>query len=305
MGVYLESLWSDLGGECRNPMAKFSKIPLSIEGGALAQYLDELSQLDLLTPEEEQELAHRVREGDEEAKERLIVGNLRFVVTIAKQYRNHGMPLSDLISEGNLGLIEATGRFDPSRGFKFISYAVWWIRHAILSALADRGRSVRLPQNRIQTLDRILETSRRLEQETGQRPTSVEIATELEMTPERVEDVLMTSRRHRSLDAPLGDDDADRRRMDILDNDEQPPDEEAMDRLLLEEIQGALDMLDEREAEIVRLYYGIEREDSMTLEELSERYGLTRERVRQIKQKALSRLRHPVRRGRLEEFWEN
>jgi RNA polymerase primary sigma factor len=286
-------------------MAKYSRIPLSIEGGALAQYLEELSELDLLTPEEERELAYRVQEGDQEAKACLIQANLRFVVTVAKEYRNLGMSLSDLISEGNLGLIQAADRFDPARGFKFISYAVWWIRHAILSALADRGRAIRIPQNRTQMLQRILETSRRLEQETGQRPTSAEIARELQMAPERVDSVIATGRSNRSLDAPSRHGDEDRRLSDIMHGGEQSPEEDAMDSLLYEEIQGTLESLDEREADIVRLYYGIGGRDSMTLDEIARHYGLTRERVRQIKEKALSRLRHPVRRGRLEEFWEN
>ena len=203
------------GGE-RETMARYSKIPLSIEGGALAQYPREVSDIDLVTREEEQELAYRVHQGDEAAKERLIKVNLRFVVSIAKQYRSHGMPLSDLISEGNLGLIKAVERFDPSRGFKFISYAVWWIRQAILSALSDRGRLIRLPQNRTQALHRILKTSRLLEQETGQRPTLGDIAGALDMVPEEVAGILRVSRWHRSLDAPMGQDENDLRLMDVV-----------------------------------------------------------------------------------------
>ena len=286
-------------------MARYSKIPLSIEGGALDRYLEEISRLHPLTQEEEQRLACRVQKGDEEAKAHLVQANLRFVVTIAKEYVHHGMSLSDLISEGNLGLIEAAGRFDPTRGFKFISYAVWWIRHAILSALADRGRAVRIPQNRAQMLHRILETSRRLEQETGHRPTSADIAKELEVAPEHVDRTIAIGRRHRSLDAPLGQDDENRSLVDMMDSGEPTPEEDAMDSLLHEEIQGTLDTLEEREAEIVRLYYGIEGRAPMTLDEIAQRYGLTRERVRQIRERALSRLRHPSRRGRLREFWEN
>ena len=286
-------------------MARYSKIPLSIEGGALDRYLEEISHLDPLSQEEEQQLAHQVQQGDEEAKARLIQANLRFVVTIAKEYINHGMPLSDLISEGNLGLIEAAGRFDPTRGFKFISYAVWWIRHAILSALADRGRPVRIPQNRAQMLHRILETSRRLEQETGHRPSSEEIARELEVAPEHVDRTIAVGRRHRSLDAPLGQDDEDRSLLDMMDSGESSPEEDAMDSLLHEAIEKTLDTLNNQEAEIVRLYYGLEGEDRMTLDEIAQRYGLTRERVRQIREQALSRLRHPSRRRRLREFWEN
>ena len=286
-------------------MAKFSKIPLSIEGGALERYLEELSHLNPLSQEEEQEVAHRVQQGDEEAKARLIQSNLRFVVTIAKEYLNHGMPLSDLISEGNLGLIEAAGRFDPTRGFKFISYAVWWIRHAILSALADRGRPVRIPQNRAQMLHRILQASRRLEQETGHRPSSAEIARELEVAPEHVDRTIAIGRRHRSLDAPLGDEDEDRRLLDTMDSGAPTPEEDAMGQVLHEEIEGILGTLDAREAEIIRLYYGIGEGASMTLDEIAQRYGLTRERVRQIREQALARLRHPSRRRRLREFWEH
>lgn len=282
----------------------FSKIPLSVEGGALAQYLSEISQLPLLTREEEQELAYRVQQGDEEAKSQLIQANLRFVITVAKGYQRQGLLLSDLISEGNRGLIEAAGRFDPARGFKFISYAVWWIRHAILSALADQGRPVRIPQNRVQMMHRILQTSRRLEQETGYHPSSVEIAEELGLESEQVDSVLATGRRHRSLDAPLGQDDEDRSLLDLIDSGETSPEEEAMAGVLHGEIEGMLDTLDTREAEIVRLYYGI-GEAPMKLEEIGEKYGLTRERVRQIRERALERLRHPARQARFREFWED
>ena len=286
-------------------MAKYSKIPLSIEGGALERYLEELSHLNPLTREQEEELGYRVQIGDEEAKARLIQANLRFVVTIAKEYVHHGMPLSDLISEGNLGLIEAASRFDPTRGFKFISYAVWWIRHTILSALADRGHSVRIPQNRAQMLHRILQTSRRLEQETGRPPSSAEIAWELEITPEQVDRTIAMGRRHRSLDAPLGQNDEDRRLLDMMPSGEPTPEEDAMHSLLHDAIQRTLDTLDEQEAEIIRLYYGIEGRDRMTLDEIAQRYGLTRERIRQIREQALSRLRHPSRTRRLKEFWED
>jgi len=286
-------------------MATYSRIPLSIEDGALEWYLEELRHLNPVTREEEQQLAYRVQKGDQEARVRLIQANLRFVVTIAKKYLHHGMSLSDLISEGNLGLIAAVDRFDPTRGFKLISYAVWWIRHAILSALADRGRLVRIPQNRAQMLHRILKTSRCLEQETGHRPTSAEIARELEVAPEHVDRTIAIARRHWSLDAPLGQDDEDRSLLDVMDSGEQTPEEDAIDSLLHEAIEGALDTLDEREAEIVRLYYGIGGRGPMTLDEIAQRYGLTRERIRQIKEKALSRLRYPSRARQLKKLWEN
>jgi len=286
-------------------MARYSKIPLSTEGGALERYLEEISHLDPLSREEEQKLGSLVQEGDEQARERLVQANLRFVVTIAKEYLNHGMPLSDLISEGNLGLIEASTRFDPSRGFKFISYAVWWIRHAILSALADRGRPVRIPQNQAQRLHRISQDSRRLEQEKGRKPILVDIAEELEVALEHVESSIAIGRRPRSLDAPMDQADEGRSLLDVMDSGQQTPEKEAIDTILHEKIQGTLNTLDEQEAEIVRLYYGIEGRVPMTLDEIAQRYGLTRERIRQIRERALSRLRHPSRAGRLKEFWEN
>ena len=282
-----------------------AKIPLSIEGGALAQYLEEISRHNPLTREEEQEVFACIQEGDEDAKTHLIQANLRFVVTIAKEYTHLGMSLSDLIGEGNLGLIKAVDRFDPTRGFKFISYAVWWIRHAMRSALADRGRLIRLPQNQGQMLHQIYQASLRLEQETGYRPTSAEIAGELEMSPEQVDRVLSLGRHPRSLDAPAGQDDDDRRLGDLIDGGEPSPEEDTTDNVLRETIQGMLGTLDAREAEIIRLYYGIEGGEPMTLEEIAQRYDLTRERIRQIREHALSRLRHPSRSRPLKEFWEN
>lgn len=273
-------------------MSKLSKKPYAREDESLDQYLQEIGEVDLLTADQEVTLAKRIKKGDQDALERLTKANLRFVVSVAKQYQNQGLSMGDLINEGNLGLIKAAKRFDETKGFKFISYAVWWIRQAILQALAEQSRIVRLPLNRVGALHKIGKASSGLEQEFGREPSPGEIADELDMTDYEVMDTLKISSRHLSLDAPFNEGE-DNSLLDVLDNPDQlNPDEPLLDDALKREIEKALATLTPREAEVISLYFGINREHSLTLEEIGERFGLTRERVRQIKEKAISRLRH-------------
>lgn len=276
-------------------MASYYVIPLSDVEGSLEKYLKEISEVPLLDPEEEIELARRIKCGDQEALEKLTRANLRFVVSVAKQYQNQGLALGDLINEGNLGLIKAAGRFDETRGFKFISYAVWWIRQSILQALAEQSRIVRLPLNRVGALNRIEKIFTLLEQEFEREPMATEIAEQLEMSTFDVSDVLSSSNRHISLDASFSHDE-ESRLIDVLQDREFPsPDSTLNDESLRIEIERALSSLHGREAEVVRLYFGLGRDHSLTLEEIGEEFCLTRERVRQIKEKALRRLRHTSR----------
>ncbi|MFQ5824037.1 MAG: RNA polymerase sigma factor RpoD/SigA [bacterium] len=262
---------------------------------SLEQYLQEISGVPLLSPEEEIELAKEVKKGNQEALEKLTKANLRFVVSVAKQYQNQGLSLGDLINEGNLGLIKAAYRFDLTRGFKFISYAVWWIRQSILQALAEQSRVVRLPLNRVGALNKIGKAFSVLEQEFEREPLATEIADELEMSTIEVSDTLKISGRHISLDAPFNQD-ADSRLLDVLENEELPsPDHLLIDESLKIEIERTLSFLTKREAEVIKLYFGLGQEHPLTLEEIGERFGLTRERVRQIKAKAIKRLRHASR----------
>ncbi len=262
---------------------------------SLERYLQEISEVPLLTQEEEIELAKQVQQGDQEALEKLTKANLRFVVSVAKQYQNQGLALEDLINEGNLGLIKAAYRFAVTRGFKFISYAVWWIRQSILQALAEQSRIVRLPLNRVGALNRIGKTLSTLEQEFEREPSESEIAEELEMTAIEVSEALLNSGKHISLDAPFSDE-ADNRLLDILENDQTPsPDYVLIRESLKIEVENALKHLTDREAEIVKLYFGLGMEHPLTLEEIGERFKLTRERVRQIKEKAIRRLQHASR----------
>ena len=273
-------------------MAKLTKKPYAREDESLDQYLQEIGEVDLLTADEEVTLAKRIKKGDQDALEKLTKANLRFVVSVAKQYQNQGLSMGDLINEGNLGLIKAAKRFDETKGFKFISYAVWWIRQAILQALAEQSRIVRLPLNRVGALHKIGKASSGLEQEYGREPSPGEIADELEMSDYEVMDTLKISSRHLSLDAPFNEGE-DNSLLDVLDDPAQdPPDEPLIDDSLKREIDKALATLTPREAEVISLYFGINREQSLTLEEIGERFGLTRERVRQIKEKAIMRLRH-------------
>lgn len=256
----------------------------------------------MLTPEEEIELAQRIKQNDQIALEKLTKANLRFVVSVAKQYQNQGLSLGDLINEGNLGLIKAAKRFDETRGFKFISYAVWWIRQSILQALAEQSRVVRLPLNRVGALNKIGKAYSALEQEFEREPSASEIAEQLEMTDFEVADTLKISGRHLSMDAPFSNSE-DNRLLDVIQNDHQPPpDSDLMSESLKIEIERALATLTKREAEVVRLYFGLGQEHPLTLEEIGERFNLTRERVRQIKEKAIRRLRHASRSRTLRAF---
>jgi len=286
-------------------LSKLSKIPLSREGGVLAKYLEEIGEHHPLSSEEEVKLAELIRKGDLEARDKLVKANLRFVVSVAKEYQNQGMPLSDLINEGNVGLIKAAERFDGTKGFKFISYAVWWIRQSILQALAEQSRIVRMPLNRVGALYKISKVSSMLEQEMEKRPNPEDIAQELDMSPKEVAKTISSGRRHKSLDAPLREDEDSGSLFDIIsDQNQMSPENHVMEEALKREIDRALATLDPREAEIIRLYYGINRDEPMTLDEIGEEYGLTRERIRQIKEKALRRLRHTSRRRRLEPYLE-
>ena len=274
---------------------KISKQITNRESQSLDKYLQEIGKVDLLTPDEEVELAKRIRDGDQIALERLTKANLRFVVSVAKQYQNQGLSLGDLINEGNLGLIKAAQRFDETRGFKFISYAVWWIRQSILQALAEQSRIVRLPLNRVGSLNKISKTFSELEQRYEREPSPEELADELEITAAEVIDTLKISGRHVSMDAPFvqGEDNT---LLDVLENDtEDKPDSELMNDSLRREVQRALSTLTPREADVITYYFGLNGEHPMTLEEIGEKFNLTRERVRQIKEKAIRRLRHTTR----------
>jgi RNA polymerase primary sigma factor len=274
---------------------KISKQITNRESQSLDKYLQEIGKVDLLTPDEEVELAKRIREGDQLALEKLTKANLRFVVSVAKQYQNQGLSLGDLINEGNLGLIKAAQRFDETRGFKFISYAVWWIRQSILQALAEQSRIVRLPLNRVGSLNKISKTFSDLEQKYEREPSPDELAEVLDVTTAEVVDTLKISGRHVSMDAPFvqGEENS---LLDVLENDgEVTPDFELMNDSLRKEVMRALSTLTQREADVITLYFGLNGEHSMTLEEIGEKFNLTRERVRQIKEKAIRRLRHTSR----------
>lgn len=269
---------------------------------SLERYLQEIGEVPLLTPEEEIKLAKRIRKGDQLALEKLTKSNLRFVVSVAKQYQNQGLSLGDLINEGNLGLIKAAKRFDETRGYKFISYAVWWIRQSILQALAEQSRVVRLPLNRVGALNKIGKTYSNLEQEYEREPTPQEIADVLDISLYEVTDTLRMSGRHLSIDAPFAQGE-DNRLLDIVHNDSQPPpDSTLMSESLRQDVERSLATLTPRESEVVRLYFGLGREHPLTLEEIGELFKLTRERVRQIKEKALRRLRHTTRSNSLRSY---
>ena len=274
---------------------KITKQYTNRESQSLDKYLQEIGKVDLLTPEQEIDLAIKIKKGDQVALEKLVKANLRFVVSVAKQYQNQGLSLGDLINEGNLGLIKAAKRFDETRGFKFISYAVWWIRQSILQALAEQSRIVRLPLNRVGALNKIGKAYSNLEQEFEREPSANELARELDMDINEVADTLKISGRHVSMDAPFAQGE-ENRLLDVLSNDAQPsPDWTLMSDSLKNEIERALSTLTEREAEVIKLYFGLNKEHSLTLEEIGEKFNLTRERVRQIKEKAIRRLRHASR----------
>ncbi|HHS49590.1 MAG TPA: RNA polymerase sigma factor RpoD/SigA [candidate division Zixibacteria bacterium] len=269
---------------------------------SLEIYLKEIAKTPLVSADEEVELAKRYHSGDKEALGKLVKANLRFVVSIAKQYQNQGLSLADLINEGNIGLIKAAKRFDEKRGFKFISYAVWWIKQSILQALAEQSRIVRLPINRVSTIHKIGKANSKLEQKHGRPPTKSEIAEQLNIKEKDVSEALRISGAHVSLDMPFVDGESNSLK-DIIEDDHCPsPDKDLVMTAMKNEIERVLSTLSEREAEIVSMYYGLNRERSLTLDEIGERFNLTRERIRQIKDKALKRLRHTTRSKHLRVF---
>ncbi|UTW61138.1 RNA polymerase sigma factor RpoD/SigA [bacterium SCSIO 12741] len=271
---------------------KITKSITNRESKSLDKYLQDISREEMITADEEVELAKRIKEGDQRALEKLVRANLRFVVSVSKQYQNQGLSLPDLINEGNVGLIKAAGRFDETRGFKFISYAVWWIRQSILQALAEQARIVRLPLNQVGSLNKINRTFSQLEQHFEREPSASEIAETLEMDSIKVADTMRVSGRHVSVDAPFKEGE-DHGLLDVLSSSNSPStDDNLMHESLIKEIERSLTTLSEREREVVRLFYGIGRKQGLTLDEIGDRFDLTRERVRQLKEKAIRRLRH-------------
>lgn len=274
---------------------KITKQVTNRETASLDKYLQEIGKVDLITAEKEVELAQRIKAGDKIALEKLTKANLRFVVSVAKQYQNQGLSLPDLINEGNLGLIKAAKRFDETRGFKFISYAVWWIRQSILQALAEQSRIVRLPLNKIGSINKINKAYAALEQEHERAPSAEEISDQLDMTEDDVKESIKNSGRHVSMDAPLVEGE-DSNLYDVLKSGESPnPDKDLMIESLRVEIERSLQTLTPREADLIRLYFGLSGNHPMTLEEIGDTFDLTRERVRQIKEKAIRRLKHTSR----------
>jgi RNA polymerase primary sigma factor len=280
---------------------KITKSITNRESASLDKYLQEIGKEELITVEEEVELAQRIKKGDQVALEKLTRANLRFVVSVAKQYQNQGLSLPDLINEGNLGLIKAAEKFDETRGFKFISYAVWWIRQSILQALAEQSRIVRLPLNQVGSLNKINKAFAKFEQENERTPSPEELADALDLPKEKVSDTLRVAGRHVSVDAPFVDGE-DNSLLDVLVNPDSPnADRSLINESLVKEIERALATLTDRERDIIRLFFGIGCSE-MTLEEIGEKFGLTRERVRQIKEKAIRRLRHSTRSKHLKSF---
>ena len=274
---------------------KITKSITNRESQSLDKYLQEISKEELITAEEEVELAQRIKTGDQVALEKLIKSNLRFVISVAKQYQNQGLTLPDLINEGNLGLIKAAQRFDETRGFKFISYAVWWIRQSILQALAEQSRIVRLPLNQVGSLNKLNKTFSRLEQQYERAPSTDELAKELDVSHDKVNDTMRVGGRHVSVDAPFQEGE-DNSLLDVLINSDSPKaDNELMTESLQREIKRSLSTLAEREREVIILFFGIGMKHGLTLEEIGTKFDLTRERVRQIKEKAIRRLRQTSR----------
>jgi RNA polymerase primary sigma factor len=283
---------------------KITKQFTNRENKSLDQYFLEISKVDLITADQEVELALKIKAGDLIAQEQLVKANLRFVVSVAKQFQNQGLTLGDLINEGNIGLIKAAQRFDETRGFKFISYAVWWVRQGIMQAIADQSRVVRLPLNRVSELTKIGKAYRNLEQEFERRPTTEELSQFLEKSSDEVAFSLQISGRQISMDAPLKAGDENKNSlMDVLSNKDEPsPDKELLSQSLKNDIANALRFLTEREANVIKLSFGIDADNSATLEEIGERFNLTRERIRQIKEKALIKLRDSKRSERLKTY---
>ncbi|HPD26154.1 MAG TPA: RNA polymerase sigma factor RpoD/SigA [Candidatus Marinimicrobia bacterium] len=283
-------------------MSKKDKRVGSDSNRALSKYLEEIGKFEPLSPDKEIELAQRLRAGDRDALRELTESNLRFVVSVAKDYQGQGLPLTDLINEGNLGLIKAAERFDETRGFKFISYAVWWIRQSILQALAEHSRIVRLPLNRVGTISKITKEAEILEQQYERAPMQDEIASGLAMESEEVSDAIRISRKHQSLNDPFRDGESNAL-IDVIEDDIQlPPDHPLMDESLKQEIRAALNTLKKREREVIKMYFGIDREYALTLNEIGEEFNLTRERVRQIKENAIRRLSHKSRSKNLKAY---
>ena len=276
---------------------KITKQVTNRETISLDKYLQDISKVGLITADEEDDLAKKIRDGDGVALEKLATANLRFVVSVAKQYQNQGLNLSDLINEGNIGLIKAAERFDETRGFKFISYAVWWIRQSIMQAIAEQARIVRLPLNKIGNITKINKTFSQLEQEYEREPSAEEVAELLEISSSEVKETLKIAGKHLSVDAPISDDSDNNTMLDLMAGKEERlnPDKDLMDESLRDEIERSLSTLSHREAEVLRLYFGINCRTSLTLEEIGEQFELTRERVRQIKEKALRKLKHTSR----------
>ncbi|HQL70617.1 MAG TPA: RNA polymerase sigma factor RpoD/SigA [Bacteroidales bacterium] len=267
---------------------------------AFEKYLQEIGRKDMISPEEEIELARRIKSGDKAALDKLVISNLRFVVSVAKQYQNQGLSLQDLVNEGNLGLIKAAMRFDETRGFKFISYAVWWIRQSILHALAEQGRMVRLPLNKIGAINKIHTASAKLEQIFQREPTPDEVAEAVEMTAQEIKDNLKNNIRHISMDAPVGNESDDGTLVDIIDFKQTlPPDQGLIKESLMKEIDSALSILGKRESEIIRMAYGLDGYSPKTMDEIAEHFGLTRERVRQLKEASIRRLKQSTKHRKL------
>lgn len=286
---------------CTMRQLKITKSITNRESASLEKYLQEISHQDLLTADEEVELARRIRQGDKKALEQLTKANLRFVVSVAKQYQNKGLSLPDLINEGNVGLIKAAEKFDETRGFKFISYAVWWIRQSILQAIAEQSRIVRLPLNQVGSVNRIARELSKFEQEFERRPSVEEMMERVDLPEDKVSAAMKMNGHHVSMDAPFSDDE-DGSLLDVLSNDDTPDtDDQLVKESLREEITRALGILNDRERKVLKAVYGIEGAE-MTLEEISEKYDLTRERVRQIKEKALRRLRHSTKNKALKSY---
>ncbi|NEV93567.1 MULTISPECIES: sigma-70 family RNA polymerase sigma factor [Psychroflexus] len=282
---------------------KITKQVTNRESKSLDKYLQDISKVDLITAEEEVELAQRIREGDQAALEKLTNANLRFVVSVAKQYQNQGLKLPDLINEGNVGLVKAAKRFDETRGFKFISYAVWWIRQSILQALAEQSRVVRLPLNKIGVINKINKTFSHLEQVNERPPSAIEIAKELDMSESQVKVALKNSGRHLSMDAPFKEGENDSNLYDVLSSGDSPtPDDQLMRDSLSIEINRALETLSQREADVIRLNYGIGNQPAMTLQEIGDTFDLSRERVRQIREKGIRRLKHQSKNKMLKKY---
>ena len=280
---------------------KITKSITNRDSAALDKYLQEIGRAELLTVDEEVALAERIRQGDQDAMERLVRANLRFVVSVAKQYQNQGLSLPDLINEGNLGLIKAAEKFDETRGFKFISYAVWWIRQSILQALAEQARIVRLPLNQVGALNKISRIQSKFEQENERMPSADELADLIDLPQDKIKDTIRVSGRHVSMDAPFMEGE-DNSLLDVLENQDSPKADTALvSESLMSEIENALLILSPREREIIKAFFGIGCQE-MTLEEIGERYGLTRERVRQIKEKSIRKLKNNSRSMLLKDY---